>query len=93
MKRRTVMFVLTMLLLALLVLSPASLAQASFSGAWWTVDGGGGQSSSNDFSLNAVAGQPDAGAMTGGRFSLQGGFFPSAMSEAAEKTFLPVVRK
>jgi hypothetical protein len=39
------------------------------------ISGGGGQSSSTDFELNATIGQVDAGSMSGGDFSLDGGFW------------------
>ena len=46
---------------------------------WFTVDGGGSTSTSNDgrFSLSGTAGQPDAGqsASNDGRFQLNGGFW------------------
>jgi len=40
-----------------------------------TVDGGGGRSSGGVFILTATIGQPDAGAMQGGSYSLAGGFW------------------
>lgn len=39
-----------------------------------TIDCGGGTSSGGTYSLSGTIGQPDAGAMTGGTFELQGGF-------------------
>jgi hypothetical protein len=39
------------------------------------ISGGGGQSSSSDFELNATIGQVDAGSMSGGDFVLDGGFW------------------
>ena len=42
---------------------------------WWSVDGGGGESSGGDFSLRGSAGQADAGALTGGDYELLGGFW------------------
>ena len=49
----------------------------SFSIDWFTIDGGGGTSSGGDFSLGGTIGQTDANAqpMTGGAFSLTGGFW------------------
>ncbi len=44
--------------------------------SWYTVDGGGGSSSTGgDFELSGTIGQPDAGAMTGGDFEMTGGFW------------------
>ena len=58
--------------LALLAASPA-LAQYSLS--WNTVDCGGGTSSGGVFSLTGTAGQPDAGTLAGGTYTLGGGFW------------------
>jgi hypothetical protein len=43
---------------------------------WHTVDGGGGTSTGGVYSVTGTIGQPDAGpAMSGGNFSLTGGFW------------------
>ena len=42
---------------------------------WSTIDGGGGTSTNGQYSLTGTIGQPDAGAMSGGNFTLQGGFW------------------
>ncbi len=43
--------------------------------SWFTIDGGGGaESTGGDFALAGTIGQPDAGTMAGGVFSLSGGF-------------------
>ncbi len=41
---------------------------------WYTVDGGGGTSTGERFAVAGTIGQPDAGVMAGGDFSLSGGF-------------------
>ena len=65
-------------LLALLALS-ASLASSvaqNFTIHWHTIDGGGGTSTGGVFTVNGTIGQPDAGGpMTGGGYSLTGGFW------------------
>jgi hypothetical protein len=44
--------------------------------SWFTIDAGGLTfGAGGSFTLGATAGQPDAGAMTGGAFSLVGGFW------------------
>ncbi|HMP84964.1 MAG TPA: hypothetical protein PKA41_19915 [Verrucomicrobiota bacterium] len=45
---------------------------------WSTIDSGGGDSVGGTYSLSGTIGQPDAGAMSGGNFSLQGGFWTIA---------------
>ena len=43
---------------------------------WHTIDGGGGTSTGGVYSVSGTIGQPDAGAaMTGGNYSLTGGFW------------------
>jgi len=42
---------------------------------WWTVDGGGGTSTGSVYSVSGTIGQPDAGELRGGTFSLVGGFW------------------
>src|SRR5512140_3665990 len=79
--------------LALLLASPASLAQ-NFSIDWWTVAGGGGTSTGGVFSLTGTAGQPASGTtMTNGTFSITGGLWALPMAvqsrEAPVLTILP----
>jgi hypothetical protein len=51
-------------------------AAQSYSIDWHTIAGGGGTSTGGVFSLTGSIGQPDAGTMmTGGNFSLIGGFW------------------
>ena len=43
---------------------------------WYKIAGGGGASSNTQYSVSGTIGQPDAsGAMTGGNFSVTGGFW------------------
>lgn len=48
----------------------------SYSINWYKIAGGGGTSSNGQYSVSGTIGQPDAsGAMTGGNYSLTGGFW------------------
>ena len=51
------------------------LCAQSYSIDWSTIDGGGGTSTGGVFSVTGTIGQPDAGAMSGGNYTLQGGFW------------------
>jgi hypothetical protein len=64
-------------LFAALLLSAQNVRAQDFSIDWFTIDGGGGTSIGGEFSLSGTIGQPDASAqpMTGGDFSLTGGFW------------------
>jgi hypothetical protein len=57
---------------------------------WSTVDGGGATfSTGNGYSLGGTIGQPDAGTMTGGEYTLAGGFWSGAA--AHYRIYLPLV--
>jgi hypothetical protein len=72
-----------LLLVAILALA-ASLTSAhaqSYAIDWFTVDGGGGLSTGGVYSISGTIGQPDAGpALTGGPYTLQGGFWSAAVA-------------
>jgi hypothetical protein len=69
--KSALLFVVSMLL----VLSPFARAQTNYAIDWFTVDGGGGTSTGGVYSVSGTIGQPDAGTMSGGSFTLQGGFW------------------
>ena len=61
--------------LLLAALCASTVLAADYSIDWFTIDGGGGTSTNGQYSLTGTIGQPDTGAMTGGNFTLQGGFW------------------
>ena len=79
------------LLLALtwvVVASPAALSLG-----WWTVDGGGHTASQGGaYELGGTAGQPDAGVLAGGGYTLGGGFWRGGETTAPSyELYLPLV--
>jgi hypothetical protein len=66
------------LLFSALMLSVVIATAQPFSIDWLTIDGGGGTSSGGAFTLTGTIGQPDASALSGGDFSLEGGFWAGA---------------
>ncbi|MBI5385939.1 MAG: hypothetical protein HZA90_14770 [Verrucomicrobia bacterium] len=64
----------SLILLGLLSLGPGAQAQTYVSD-WFTLDGGGGTSSNSQYSVSGTLGQPDTGTMSGGQFTLHGGFW------------------
>jgi hypothetical protein len=54
--------------------APTLLAQ-SFSIDWYTIDGGGGTSSGGPFSLTGTIAEPETAVMSGGGFTIEGGFW------------------
>lgn len=76
------------ILLILGIAGSASLLAAPFDSPSFTIDGGGGRSTSADgrFALHGTIGQPDAGTLVSfsaglpdGRFALEGGFWNSVV--------------
>ncbi len=65
------------LTLALCLLGSTFHLQAwgQFAIDWSTVDGGGGRSTGGVYSVSGTIGQPDAGTMSGGSYTLSGGFW------------------
>jgi hypothetical protein len=57
---------------------------------WFTIDGGGGTSTGGVYSVSGTIGQPDAGPMSGGNFTLEGGFW--AMIAAVQTPGAPLLR-
>jgi hypothetical protein len=67
---------LRFVLLAALLLGGASALRAqSFSLDWFALDGGGGASSGGPYTVSGSIGQPATGALSGGAFALEGGFW------------------
>jgi len=50
-------------------------AWGQYSMDWSTIAGGGGASTGGVYSVTGTIGQPDAGTMSGGNYTLQGGFW------------------
>lgn len=65
-----------------------SVALARYAIAWHTIDGGGGTSTGGVYTVTGTIGQPDAGGpMSGGNFSLTGGFW--ALPQAVQTPGAP----
>ncbi len=89
-------FTLHALLLLAFLVPIAALAQSGgdYDLTWNTVDGGGGLNSAGDYVLEGTAGQPDAGALAKGEYTLSGGFWGggAAIAVAVEhQIYLPLV--
>lgn len=73
-------FAMLILLAALhLAIFSGKLVQAQSGGPyvleWSTIDGGGGTSSNGNYVLRGTIGQPDAGQISGGDYTVTGGFW------------------
>jgi hypothetical protein len=80
------------LLLALVSLAVAESGNG-YDLSWWTVDGGGTTGSTGGGStLSGTAGQPDAGVLAGGGYTLGGGFWRGGEARPpAYQIYLPAV--
>jgi hypothetical protein len=67
---------LSLLLSVPTLASPAVSAADTYDLSWWSIDGGGTMNASaGEYSLSGTIGQPDAGVMIAGEFTLVGGFW------------------
>ena len=87
-------YVSRLLLLVALLSLLASVALAQSGGGydltWSTVDGGGYTwSEGGGYSLGGTVGQPDAGVLSGGDYTLAGGFWGGAVAHYS--IYLPLV--
>ncbi len=92
---RFTLHVSRLLLLAALLSLLASVALAQSGGGydltWNTIDGGGYTwSEGGPYSLGSTVGQPDAGVLSGGGYTLAGGFWPGGAA-ARYGVYLPLV--
>ena len=93
MKKKTTILILLVIAALFLATSVAYAQVAGFDLSWWTVDGGGGNSSGSGYALSGTIGQPDAGAMSGGDYQLAGGFWGASTSSTGDSipVYLPLV--
>ena len=63
------------LLLLFVALLAAQAKAQNYSIDWFTIDGGGGTSTGGVYSVTGTIGQPDAGHLSGGNYTLDGGFW------------------
>jgi len=67
--------ILTLAALTLNAFPSHAQSGGKFDLRWSTVDGGGAMSAGGKFLMTGTVGQPDAGALAGGQFKLEGGFW------------------
>ena len=88
-------WLLLMVLLIALVLPALALAANGYTLSWWTVDGGGHtrlEGAGSTYILGGTIGQPDAGQLTGGTYTLGGGFWVGGAAAGNKvRIYLPMV--
>jgi hypothetical protein len=67
--------VFTLSLCALIFGAAVEMRAQSYSIDWYKIAGGGGTSSNGTYVVSGTIGQADAGSMSGGNYSLTGGFW------------------
>jgi hypothetical protein len=77
---RAILWLFVTAVVPLLIVVGATAQTVTYTIRSWTVDGGGGSSSSADYNLSGTIGQHDAGGAAGGGYTLNGGFWPGAAS-------------
>jgi hypothetical protein len=96
--------ILIMLVLFLLIalsqktnIAPASAQSGgTYDLTWSTIDGGGGMfSTGGTYELSGTIGQPDAGKLSGGIYTLNGGFWNAFANSVSTNIniYLPFIRK
>jgi hypothetical protein len=79
---------------------PSTVLRAGYDLSWWTVDGGGATFSGGGhaaalpgagYTLGGTLGQPDAGLLTAGDYTLGGGFWRGGALAVGHKLYLPLV--
>jgi hypothetical protein len=74
------------------IVAPIGMLAQSYMINWWTIDGGGGTSTGGVYSVRGTIGQPDASkAMTGGNYSLTGGFWALHAVQVEGAPYLTIV--
>ncbi len=67
--------------------------EETYSIGWHTIDGGGGTSVGGGYAVTGTVGQPDAGAMSGDEYALQGGFWEWVeVAQAPHAPWLAIAR-
>jgi hypothetical protein len=90
-QRARYLMVIAAVLLALCAATSSQAQTGSYDLSWFTVDSSGyAMSAGGGYELGGMAGQPDAGALSGDGYTLTGGFGEGAPSEP-HRVYLPVV--
>ena len=88
------LLVILALIAFLLLVVQVVRAAGTYTLDWWTVDSGGGTSTSQagTYSLSGTVGQAEPGSLNGPNYSLVEGFWAN-LQGALEKIFLPLILK
>ncbi len=89
--RKAIPVIIWLLLMLLLLPSMASAQTGGgYELSWFTIDGGGRESQANPYTLVGTVGQTEPGLLSGGIFTLSGGFWWDGATMLS-KVFLPLL--
>ncbi|HET6445043.1 MAG TPA: hypothetical protein VFI27_10740 [candidate division Zixibacteria bacterium] len=92
MRRKIPIIILVMTFLLLSAVIVYGFTNNGYQLSWWSVDGGGGVSTGDDYLLQGTVGQHDAGDLQGGSYSLAGGYWqPPEREPDQQKVMLPLL--
>jgi hypothetical protein len=92
MRRKIPIIILVMTFLLLSAVIVYGFTNNGYQLSWWSVDGGGGVSTGDDYLLQGTVGQHDAGDLQGGSYSLAGGYWqPPEREPVQQKVLLPLL--
>ncbi len=89
--KRSIVLLIPIVLLIITVSIAAAQSSSGYDLTWSTIDGGGGESVGSDYSLGGTIGQPDAGMLSGGGYTLNGGLWAGVISQYP--VYLPLAIK
>ncbi len=91
--RRQQRMLITLLLCLLMMAATIQAAGPDEVLTGWTVDGGGGRwaSANEQYVLNGTVGQPDAGVLGNGDYTLGGGFWGGGEAAITHNIYLPLI--
>ena len=86
--RKNLLYGFLIMLGIAILMSGIAFAVGGYDLSWWTVDGGGNESTGGGYTIVGTIGQVDAGRMTGDGFILYGGFWHGG---GGSQVYLPLV--
>jgi hypothetical protein len=88
MKKRFGISLSTIVVVLPIILVFGSIPAQSHEITWWKISGGGGTSAAGTYTISGTIGQPDAGILTGGTYTLVGGFWGMGVQQFI---YLPLI--
>jgi hypothetical protein len=92
--KRKISLMLVLLLLMLTTVTVFAQTGGGYDLTWSTIDDGGGTSSGDTYTLDGTIGQFDAGVMSGGAYTVSGGFWGGSAAVLVQfRVYLPLILK